>query len=128
LTLLLVLDVLKNDIDLAHNISLRSIHLDDMVIIGGSRKHMALGWIPMILSQIISSRMDEVRLRFWLNVVDELDAVDWAYVQHILAHPRFSSLRGIVFVMLGQVDRGKARESIIRRLPVLHGRGLLYFD
>jgi len=123
----LLADVLTNEIDLAHNISLRSLHLDGLIVHGSSGNHMSLGWIPIILSQIISSQVDEIRFSFWLNVDDELDAINWAQIQHILQHTRFFGRTRLVFFIYGKVDRGKAKESITRRLSALDAQDLVLF-
>jgi hypothetical protein len=105
---------LRDHIDLAGNTRLRSIHLNDMMLHRQySFDDTLLDWVPMILTQIISSQLEEARFSFSVNDIAELGVLDWAQVDHILGEqPRFSTLGRVAIVVNGKVDARATVESI----------------
>jgi hypothetical protein len=81
----------------------------------------------MVLSQINSSHMEE--LRFWIEVdfFHDLNQVDWDMLAELFAQPHFARLKKLHFDVqrFGCLNTSSAGVWIRRRLQACDARGIL---
>lgn len=116
-------------INLAHNTNLRCLHFGRIKLneLSGSHWKAPLVWMEMVLSQITSSQMEE--LRFWIEVdfYHDLNRIDWDMLARLFAQPCFSGLKILHFDVqrFGYVNVNSAGEWIRHQLLACDARGIL---
>jgi hypothetical protein len=112
-----------DDLNLTHNTNLRYICLDC-----GWLNHSSPyphDWLFALFSQVISP-LEHVRLEFHIEVIADLDVVDWTRIEREFTQQRWANLQKFTIQLWGTLDhRSEGYESIKLRLPVLDGRGVL---
>lgn len=85
-------------------------------------------WTPFIIESINSLHMERVILEISLSDMGELDAhsTDWERLDYALHRPVYANLQGVHVQVQGSVDRKDISRLIQTKLPICHGRGLLY--
>jgi hypothetical protein len=118
-------------IDLAHNVNLRSLHLIDISLdrIGNFRTMSDVQWMVLIISQIKSLQMEELKIEIFLEIIHDLNRVDWKALAVLFAQPNFSRLKQICFSISADegVDPKLGEELIKLKLPACDARGILSF-
>jgi hypothetical protein len=90
-------------------------------------KKEPLDWMQMLVSQINSPHMEEIR--FWLEVdfFHDLNQIDWHMLAELFAQPHFARLKKLHFDVqrFGWSNTASAGVWVRRRLPACDARGIL---
>jgi len=124
-------DDMYYSINLGHNTNLRSIHFSQIRLnidhLSGFYGRTPLVWMQMVIAQINSPQMEELRFLIEVNFFNDLNQIDWNMLAHIFAQPHFSRLKKIHFDIerVGCSDPGSPGIWIRRNLPACDARGIL---
>jgi hypothetical protein len=117
----------SNDINLAHNTHLRSLHLKVYV-----EPLLPLTWVITLLTQITSPYLVHMSLEFEEDDVSILNTIDWTGLEDVFNQQRWSNLQELTVYSgwyqwydLILPERSAAREFIRAQFPVLESRGIL---
>ena len=110
----------NNDINLAHNTHLRSLHLKMF-----HRYVYPLTWVITLLSQIISPYLAHISLEFQVEDVSLLNIIDWTRLENVFNQHRWSNLQTLTFYGYGMLERSAVTAFIRAQFPVLESRGIL---
>ena len=81
-------------------------------------------WVFAVFSQITSTHLEHAQLDF--RIVSDLDAVDWARIEHMFTQQRWANFQKLTIRLSGRFDDiSEAIEFVRLRLPVLNGRDAL---
>ncbi|KAH9948534.1 hypothetical protein B0H21DRAFT_227544 [Amylocystis lapponica] len=89
-----------------------------------------LGWMPVLLGQVNSPDLEHIhfRIRAGGSSLKDLNAIDWARVDDILAREEFEGLRRVtVEIVRGEAIKGFMTQYIKRRVPRLEARGIVRY-
>jgi hypothetical protein len=117
--------VFSNDINLAHNTRLRSLHLK---VFDRDVKFLnPLTWVITLLAQITSPYLVHMSLEFEVEDVLRLNTIDWTGLENVFKQQRWSNLQELTVNLygLGLPERSAARAFIRAQFPVLESRGIL---
>jgi hypothetical protein len=116
-------------INLGEHTNLKSIHFGRIKLnqLSGFHIRPPLVWMQMMLSQIKSSQMEELRFLIEVDFFHDLNQIDWNMLADLFARPRFSGLKKIQFDVqrVGCVNTSSADGWIRRKLPGCDARGIL---
>ena len=111
--------------DLSNNTRLRALHFK-FINFGEDED---LTWILKIISQVTSSRMNELVFHISVRRVEDLKVLDWGALSNILEKSLFStSLQRVHFIIDGGLWPKKAESYIRRSLRYFDVRGTLFVD
>ncbi|KIM77801.1 hypothetical protein PILCRDRAFT_90940 [Piloderma croceum F 1598] len=104
-------------IDLGENTNLKSVHfgrIKPFNQLSGLHIRKPLVWMQMMLSQIKSSQMEELRFLIEVDFFHDLNQIDWIKLADLFTQPRFSGLKKIRFDVqrVGCVNASSAEEWI----------------
>ena len=102
-------------IDLAHNINIRTIHVE------------YTNKILSLLSQIVPSCLTHPFFYIVFDYIFKLEEVDWARIQGMFTQEQWTNVTITWNVFNRHGLRPVANEFIKARLPVLQSRGMLKF-
>jgi len=116
-------------IDLGQNTNLRSVHFGRIKINQVSYVYgkEPLSWMQMMISQINSSQMEELRFLIEVDFFHDLNRIDWNMLDRLFTQPRFSRLKKIQFDVqrVGCVNSSSAGIWIKPKLPACDARRIL---
>lgn len=113
--------VFSDDINLAHNTHLCSLHLKIF-----HRDPTPLTWVITLLSQIISLHMLSMLLAFQVEDVSILNTINWTQMENVFNQQRWSNLQKLTFSWCGLPEIRSAVKAFIRaHLPALESCGIL---
>ncbi|KAF8583605.1 hypothetical protein K439DRAFT_1617400 [Ramaria rubella] len=114
---------------LSSNTSLRTLVLDHIRLIDPTSPLHT--WIPVLLSQVNSSQVENVTFRIVWNDIHDIQSpapLDLEWIDDILTGARFSGLKWVNFdIAFCEKIGQEARAIIKRRMGKASGRGLLVF-
>jgi len=93
-----------------------------------------LSWIPVVLSQIVPSRIEELEFHIVVSDPKDLETFNWDAVTNILVETSFSRLRTLRFYAeveivnlesVVRLNQPKIMELISRKLPTWAALGVL---
>jgi hypothetical protein len=86
-------------------------------------------WVTTLLSQINSSRIEEIVMHIVLTRSGELEIIDWALLERTLSRPEFSQLRRFTFEfsVVEVRDKAAAVAFIKKKLPQCDASGIIHF-
>jgi hypothetical protein len=111
--------VLNNDINLAHNTHLRSLHLS----VSFHEDVNPPTWVIILLAKITSPYLVHMTLGFQVDDVSRLNIVDWTGLENVFR--RWSNLQELTVYCNGMPEGSPARAFIRAQLPVLESRGII---
>jgi hypothetical protein len=123
---------LTRDINLAHHTHLRCLTLRIWIDIFSYPNLVTTSETALaFLSQITSSRVDLISLEFHLWAFSDFGVIDWARMERILTHQRFSNLRRLSVQLWSvsemQLASTELQIGVRSLLPILERRGIIYF-
>jgi len=106
-------------IDIRHNTNLRFLHFGRIKLNQLSKYHKIkpVVWMQMVVSQINSSQIKELRFLIEVDFFHDLKQINWNLLENLFAQPHFSGLKKIWFDGVW----------IRRKLPACDARGILRF-
>jgi hypothetical protein len=111
--------VFSDDINLAHNTHLRSLHLKIF-----HRHPTPLTWVVTLLSQIISLYMVHMTLSFQVEDVSILNTIDWTQMENVFNQQRWPNLQNLTFFWYGLPENGLVGAFIRAHFPALESLGV----
>jgi hypothetical protein len=118
-------------IDIRHNTNLRFLHFGRIKLNQLSKYHKIkpVVWMQMVVSQINSSQIKELRFLIEVDFFHDLKQINWNLLENLFAQPHFSGLKKIWFDVdrVGCLDPSSAGVWIRRKLPACDARGILRF-
>ncbi|KAI0647585.1 hypothetical protein C8Q79DRAFT_636548 [Trametes meyenii] len=125
--------VLQNNLSLAHNTGLRSLHFSGLNVCASQAflSNRLFPWVTAMLSQIHSRALKEVTFALEIASVHDLLALDWARIDHDLSRAEFHQLEVTFYVSCHCEHDGwkeHVRTQIASRLAGFQQRGMLYIS
>ncbi len=126
--------LLQNQLTLAYNTGLRSLDFGGLdASVDASRTFLTnrlFPWVAVMLAQVRSPHLREVRFELKVPDVPDLQLLDWVRIDQELARRELEGLVVRFYVNCLRRERGPALETEVRkeievRLPEFRGRGIL---
>ena len=124
--------MLNNQISLAHNTGLRSLHFGGLdakaAASQGFMSNHLFPWVTAMISQINSPQLEEIAFEFEISSVADLQTLDWARIDRDLSREEYKGLQVFFFVVCEDATPNSQKEIrglIAGKLQSLCERGTL---
>lgn len=116
------------DVELNRNTELRSIHishlqLNELGLSGADplRHKLYVGWVPKILSSVVSPHIQQVRFSIWVSNVTDVDLIDWRCLGQVFGRPQFLVMDTVLLDMYGKMYMSGDRVALESRVRTALG-------
>ena len=129
-----LVDEIRRHIDLSNHTHLRAVRFTEYLLEHHVAASENLSWIPVVLSQIVPSRIEELEFHIVVSDPKDLETFNWDAVTNILVETSFSRLRTLRFYAeveivnlesVVRLNQPKIMELISRKLPTWAALGVL---
>ena len=124
--------MLNNQVSLAHNTGLRSLHFGGLdakaAASQGFMSNHLFPWVTAMISQINSPLLEEVAFEFQISSIADLRTLDWARIDRCLSREEYKGLQVFLFVICEDTapnTQKEIRRLIAEKLHSLGERGTL---
>jgi hypothetical protein len=129
-----LVDEIRRHIDLSNHTHLRAVCFTEYLLEHHVEASENISWIPVVLSQIVPSHIEELEFHIVVSDPKDLEAFNWDAITNILVKTSFSRLRTLRFYAemevaylesVVRIDEPKVMELISRKLATWAALGVL---
>ena len=124
--------MLNNQVSLAHNTGLRSLHFGGLdakaAASQGFMSNHLFPWVTAMISQINSQQLEEIAFEFEISSVADLQSLDWARIDEDLSGEEYKGLQLFFLVICEDTAPNVQKEIrglIANKLHCVRERGTL---